>query len=378
MSVQEGTKTATSFTYYEPSGLVQTIHTPTPGQSGTGATVTTSFAYDSLGNIVTATSPGNDATATITTTFNYTTDGGYSQPTAIDQPLTITDNLGKVTHLRYDARGNAILVVDPTGRQTDTTYNLADQPLTITYPATGETGPGRAFTTTTYQFPGGLPSAVTHYDESGAQVRQVAYTYGKEGELLSRSGSMETTSYSYDAAGRLITFRDGKNQATTYSYGSAGYLASIAYPGGGTVQYPLYDAAGNLLRRIDGQSVQTDYLYGDQAGNLSDVQYPATPSLNVHLTYDAYGRRASMSDGAGTTTEQYDDLDNPTSVTTTYAGLPARTISYSYYANGSRQTMGTPAGSFAYSYRADGDARRASPILTVKSPRGATMTTAGC
>ena len=42
------------------------------------------------------------------------------------------------------------------------------------------------------------------------------------------------------------------------------------------------------------------------------------------------------------------------STTTTYTGLAAKTISYAYYPNGSRQTMTTPAGNFGYSYDAGG------------------------
>jgi len=59
-----------------------------------------------LGNVLTATTPGNDSVSSITTTFNYTTDGTYGQSAAIGQPVTLTDNLSNVTHMRYDSRGN--------------------------------------------------------------------------------------------------------------------------------------------------------------------------------------------------------------------------------------------------------------------------------
>src|SRR5207244_1796541 len=51
VSTHEGSKTPTAFTYYEPSGLVQYIDTPTPGTSGVGTTVRTSMTFDSLGNV---------------------------------------------------------------------------------------------------------------------------------------------------------------------------------------------------------------------------------------------------------------------------------------------------------------------------------------
>jgi RHS repeat-associated protein len=88
----------------------------------------------------------------------------------------------------------------------------------------------------------------------------------------------------------------------------------------------------------------------DAGGLLSAVQYPATPALNVGISYDAYDRPSAASDGTGTHSWLYDDLDAVTSATTTYTGLPARTISYGFYADGSRQSMSTPAGSFSYLY----------------------------
>jgi len=99
-SIQEGSKPSTTITYYEPSGLVNTITRPEPN-NGAGTTTTT-FTYDSLGNVLTVVAPGNDATSTITTTLNYTTDGAYSQSSKFGQPLTITDNLRKGSSINLD------------------------------------------------------------------------------------------------------------------------------------------------------------------------------------------------------------------------------------------------------------------------------------
>jgi YD repeat-containing protein len=136
VSVQEGTKSPTSFVYYEPSGLVHTITSPQPGTIGGTATVTTAFTYDSLGNVLTVTAPGNNAASSITTTYNYTQDGTYTQSAKLGQPLTVTDNLGHATHFRYDARGNVIHVEDALGNATDSVYNIADQLMTTISPST--------------------------------------------------------------------------------------------------------------------------------------------------------------------------------------------------------------------------------------------------
>lgn len=350
-SIQEGTKPATTFTYYEPSGLVQSATSPSPAGSGT---VTTSYTYDALGNVLTVAGPGNNAAAQITATYNYMADGSYTQTTKAGQPLTITDSLGHATHLRYDAQGRITSATDAIGNETDVSYNLAGQLDTVTLPATGQTGTGHGRRANSYSYPGGPLTATTLFDESGAQVRQITYGYGAEGERLSVAGSTEPVTYTYDALYRLKTLKDGNNNTTTYSYNSVGYVSNVQMPGGENIQFPSYDFAGHLLQRVDGNGATTNYLYNDAENKLTDIQYPATPSLSVHLGYDAYGRRNSMTDGTGSGSYVYGNADELQSATTNYTGLPAQAISYSYYPNGSRQAMTTPAGTFSYTYDAAG------------------------
>ncbi len=80
------------------------------------------------------------------------------------------------------------------------------------------------------------------------------------------------------------------------------------------------------------------------------MQYPATPSLNVHIAYDLYGRTASVSDGVGTRVQSFDDNNRILSAETTFTGLPTQTVGYTYHPNGALATLSTPAGVFAYSF----------------------------
>lgn len=351
-SIQEGSKPATTITYYEPSGLVQTISKPKPNnQSGT---TTATFSYDSLGNLLTVATPGNDATTSIATTVNYTTDGSYSQSAKIGQPLTITDNLSHVTHLRYDSQGRPTSVTDALGNETTFTYNLVGQVLTTTLPSTGQTGTGNNQQTNAYLYVGGPLTSETFYNESSTQVRQITHTYGLEGEALTIAGSTEPVTNTYDPLYRLKTLKDGNNNITTYAYNNIGLLSSVTMPGTEVTQFTSYDDNGNLLQRIDANGVTTNYVYDDPESLLTDIEYPATTSLNVSFTYDGYGRRSGMTDSTGAHSFGYGNLNELLSVTTTYIGLPAKTISYSYYLNGSRESMTTPAGTFEYSYDAAG------------------------
>lgn len=380
-AVQEGSKTSTLYAYYEPSGLVSTIQTPVAGSVGSTTRSTTTYAYDGLGNVLTAKTPGNNATVVngvdqgITTTYNYTTDGGYSQTAAIGQPITVTDNLGEVTHYRYDSQGNPTSDTDGVGWEHDYSYNIANQSFQTVDQGTSQTGSGNAYQQRAYAYPGGPQTSMASYDESKSYipVQKVYYAYGAEGETLAVSGSTEPVSYTYDALYRLSTLTDGGNNLTRYFYNMAGYLYQMAYPGAGagtaplaagtgdTVTFPQYDLNGNVKTRVDGDGITTTYAYNDPESLLTGISY-AYPNTygggrtgNVSLSYDAYGRRAGMTDGTGNTSYNYDDSDNPTLVSTYYTGLPAAlNINYYYNADSSRLGMGTPAGSFSYGYDAAG------------------------
>jgi len=374
--VQEGSKSPTCYAYYEPSGLLRTLTTPAPGTAGSTLTVGYSYTYDSLGNVLTETMPGNNAASTITTTFGYTNDGGYSQPAAIGQPLTITDNLGKVSHLRYDSRGNPLSVIDALSNETDMTFNIANQELQTSFPTTGQQGSGHSNSLNAYLYPGGPQTSVIASDESGAAIRQVSYAHGLEGETLGMSGSTEPVTYTYDSQYRMATLTDGNGHTTHYYYKQQGYLDAVTYPGytgpapvlnpatddydnvtgKDSLRFPAYDAKGNPLRRMDGNGMTTNYTYNDPQSLLTNIHYVYPSGYtggtagDVSFAYDTYGRRAAMTDGTGSQSYGYDDLDDPLSVTTTYTGLPAQSITYGYWPDGSRQTMTSPVGSYSYSY----------------------------
>ena len=349
--VQTGGLTPVSFTYYEPSGLLDTLTTPQPGGGGT---VTSSYVFDVLGNLTSVTVPGSGSYSTRTVSLNYTTDGGYSQPDSVGQPLTITDPGGHVEHFRYDAQGRALSETDALGYETDFLYNLAGQVTTTTYPATGQTGSGRSYVLDSYLYVGGFPLAQALYNESGALVKTVATSYDQEGEVLSTSGTTDAAQFTYDAAYRVLTAKDGNGGITAYSYDSVGNLAAEELPGGDTFTFPSYDPAHHLLQQVDANLVTTNYTY-TSAGKLPySIDAPSDPSVHATFGYDTYGRLNSVVDANGVRTASYDDAGNVTGEVTTYSGIPAQTIAYGFFPDGTRASMTTPAGTFTYDYDATG------------------------
>ena len=406
--VQEGSKSPITYIYddddgytddggFHPCGLLSSITAPLPGTVSGTQTASTSYIYDltgqgqkplgrlGLGNILTISAPGNNAAPTITTTFGYTTDGSYSQAAAIHQPLTVTNSLGKIKRLRYDAQGNTISVRDALGNETDHTYTIGNAPLQTILPATGQTGSGHGgsqisylyaepsvFATTQWPAPTlqyGPAVTSSQYDEGNVgAVRQTVSTYGLEGELLSVSGSTKPVTYTYDALYHPKTLTDGGGRVTTYFYNATGYLYQTVYPGAqitpptaplvagsfDTITYPSYDSGSNRTSRVDGNKVTTTYGYDAPDSRLTDITYSAGALGPVYYSYDVYSRRSAMTDGTGSQTYVYDDNDKLTSKTVIWTGLSPKTVSYAYYPNGSRSAMTADGRNFAYSYDAVG------------------------
>jgi RHS repeat-associated protein len=364
---QIGTLTPTTYTYYEPSGLVKAVTSAKPG-STTGEAVTTSYTYDEIGNTITVTKPGNNAAATLTTTYNYTTDGSYTKVTAIKQPITITDSSGKVVRFRYDARGNNVRVTDTFENATELSFNLADLLEEERTPEITPGGVGYLRKVYTYGYLGGPQIHTYLYDEQGILAKQENTIYGVEGELLGQSGDTDIVSYTYDALYRRVSLTDGRNQTTLYRYNSVGNLTQIQYPGGG-IQYSSYDIEGRLIERIDGNSVHIQYEYNDSEGLLTKIHYPSSPTMDIQYNYDNYGRKTQMTDPTGVTTYNFGSCNGMIiSVTTQYTGLTPKTISYNYYPDGSRKSMTIPTatgtGMFVYEYN------KSSQMISSKNPFG--------
>jgi RHS repeat-associated protein len=361
MSVKEGTKSPTTFAYYEPSGLAQTVTYPAPGTSGSSSTVSESYTYNTYGEPLTITQPNNNATTNgITTTLTYYTNSGAAYLKG--QVATITDNLGDVSGFSYDVRGNVAQAVDAQGNATSYSYNILDQPTQATLPATQMTGSGHGYTSYTYAYLGGPVLSAAQYNESNSQVASTTYSYDQEGNTLSVTGTQPSVSYTYDAAYRLTSIKDGNNHVTSYSYNTAGYLKQVVYPGvpgsspyaagtADTTTYTSYDNDGNPLTRVDGKNITTTYTYNDPESLLTGISYNDGHTSRVGISYDSYGRAYQVADGGGTTTYSFDDNDGVTNKAVSFSGGPNASLSYSYYPDGSLASVSIPTvGAFQYTY----------------------------
>jgi RHS repeat-associated protein len=390
-SVQHGAKAATSFVYGSANPFVVT-EVDTPGPNGSGATtVETDYTYDSLGNVTSIAGPfrqGHPEDSHVVVTANYVQDGTYTQAACVGEPLAVTEGTGSaapITHYRFNTDGTLQTISDSAGHSTRYITNAARQVTKVVYPATGAQGPYQARSVYTYLYPGGPLTDVSSYDESTqtdtssgsepltiAPLASVHFSYGPEGELLSQTGDTAPVACTYDPLYRTASVRDGnalvngvfpstvdptKSTRYTYTWNNQYDTWTVAMTDpkqqscSAVIGFqPRLDGSGSdtVVTRTDFRG-NTQYVFGGQNGELSTIDYP-TGTAGLALTYDAYGRLCTMNDGSGSTTYQYDDLDNVNSITTAYQGISPQVVQYAYYPDGSRKQMGAPGMWLNYSY----------------------------
>ena len=337
------TRTLAIISYYPTgqanAGQVETIQTPKPGGGGI---VMTTYQYTPLGNVSQITAPGPNGN--VTYTFGYK-DNGKTE--ALGEPTHVTDPLGHTTYYTYtsDGRGNIASVTLPvvtgnsTGFRTDYAYNTADQLVQVTYPATGQTGGGRAFTYYDYYYEGGGLRSVQIYDENGQLFRHIDNQTGNEGEIKQVSNAVPTVKSQYDPQYRLKQLTDGNNHATTFHFDPSGNPDKMTYPDGANSVSAAFDNDHNVASVTNARKQKTTLTRSTGPSGDSSVlgvTYPAATLPNVTYTYDGYGRLSGEDNGVVKQTYTYDDADNLLTKTVHFDnGALDDTLTYAYNPDGS-------------------------------------------
>lgn len=342
---------ATSSFTYDPATLALTSTKDANGRINT-------FTVDSRGNRLTATDP-NNKTATwtydslsdvtsftdrdgVSSTMTYDTRGNLTSTTT---PLTgtsqvqasartygdtahpgditaATDPLGRDTTFTYDAHGYLATALDAEGHTTIFATDVLGRQTSITTPRNK---------TTAYAYSAaGLLASVTD-----ALNKSATFTYDANGNLKTATTPVgETSTITYDDLNRPVTTTDESGDQYGTTYDKDGNVLTQTRPGGKTDTY-AYDGQGRPATSVDYASRSTQYTY-DPAGNLTAVTDPAnrTTTLtydalnrrtgidyadpNTHdvtFTYTPTSRRATMTDGSGTTNYTFDSLGRLTDLT---------------------------------------------------------------
>ncbi|WP_418961257.1 IPT/TIG domain-containing protein [Streptomyces tritici] len=327
----------------------------------------TDLTYDTNGYVTSTTERAGTTNARTSGTTVF--DGPF------DQPTKITDPLGNVTSLAYDAAGNLDTVTDPEGRVTRYDFEPDGQVKSIT-------APDGAVTTYNYRY-GDLTSVK---DPEGRVSSRFPDAAGRSTVMVDNNGSASTViydvlnqarkatdplgqavSFAYDENGNLTTLTDARGNSTTWTYDQADRPKTATDPYGSNAGFE-YHPAGQVSKVTDrmGRIATADYdLLGRAKSTKYNIDLAGQPESQVTYEYDTYDLPAKITDtAAGTQSFTYDVYDRTKSVTG-----PTGTVGYDYDTADRRTT--TTAGGVTTTYGYD----RSSILTSVKT--GAQQVTFG-
>jgi len=313
----------------------------------------TTNTYDTNGNLVTVTSPApNGSTPASVTHFGYDTKG---ELTSITDPLSnpmvltytttgliasITDAQNHTTSYQYDARGNRTAVIDPingAAHPTTFAYDIMNRLTGITYPDGSSVSFGYDYR--------GRRTSVTDQNQ-----KTTTYTYDDADRLTAVTDpANNTTYYAYDTEDNLSSITDANNHTTNFAYDARGRVTQTTFP---SMLYETYgyDAVGNLTSKTDRKNQTIQYVY-DALNRLAQKSYP--DSTSVDYVYDLASKVTQVNDTTGVYGFAYDNMGRLIGTTTQYSFLPNQTFtnSYTYDAASNRKSLTAPDGSITtYGY----------------------------
>ena len=264
----------------------------------------TSFTYDSVGNVTWVSNPlGHNNVHTL-----------YD---ARNRPYQITVGPGQTTNITYDTAGRRKEIDRPNGQVI--TYDTFDAMNRVTQQSATNTRVGfNQYIRSSYSYyPSGPANLLNTFQNPHLFGGSDQYTYSYDGMgrktwlqyPLNSNNNHRTEHWSYDAVGRLDQFtnRDYPAKTQTFYYDALNRMTSFSWDDGGT-----------------------------------------TPG--VSFSYDAASRLTGITNTNATISRTYFNDNLLKSETETATGGVARTVNYTYDADGNRASLGIPGYTFHYDY----------------------------
>lgn len=305
------------------------------------------FDYDSSGNLVKITDTTTGGTGAATQQYTYAGSSGCTgSPGAFaGQVCTSKDGDGNTTTYSYDSAGNLTQVTPPSplgattygydslGRVTSVTdgngktttygYNVRDQIVTTTF--------NNNDVVTTSWYPNGLEAGTS--DPARSASTTISYDdLGQQTGQTQTSGTQTiTTSYGFDAAGNTTSYGDSLYGTVTYVYDAANELIQLIQPGGscagtgspsgsGCVKF-TYDGNGKeLTRTLPGNAkVTTTYDKSGRETRVTALDGAAGNRVDIGYSFQKPGTSGTTGDRTAIQTRtSYNEVGIPAAAVTTY------------------------------------------------------------
>jgi uncharacterized delta-60 repeat protein/RHS repeat-associated protein len=285
---------STLTTYY----AIGTVATVTQTVSGTSQVQTTTYYYDNLGRKIEEVDPS----VTV-----YAVGGGTGT------------TVSPTTTFAYDLNGNLLSTTDPDGNTAWTVYDTLNRPVkTVSADGNGPNDSDYA-TTTVYN---ALGSTVSITDPDG---NVTSYLYNHLNELIETINPLRFTStQSFDPAGNVVQTTDFDGQTIQFVYDSLNRQ----------IEEKWLDAAGNVFHTINTHYDADSEILGVTETDTTTALHTANPSActNYEYAYDYDGRLLTSRMAPG-------DISQTPTMSHPYVATTLTTLTYTYYADGSVDTV---------------------------------------
>ncbi|MES1192674.1 MAG: LysM peptidoglycan-binding domain-containing protein [Steroidobacter sp.] len=190
------------------------------------------------------------------------------------------------TQYVYDQRGQLLQKIDPRGNANTPSPSNTNIPYATTY---AYDSLGRLTASTQWVSNNIFDSKNTYTTLYNDTNHQMVTTY--------RNGLTTTTVY--DGNGRVVSVNNtgsgGVNATTTYSYDADGRLRMVTDDSTGLKQYTIYDEAGRDVADIDATGSLTQHVYNGASQQIKSVHYAdALSSSTLTTLTDANGNPANI------------------------------------------------------------------------------------
>lgn len=338
----------------------------------------TTYRYDSAGNMISMTDPQNnvwkyehDPFGRIVKDVDPNGKSSLAEYDELGRNTAMVNRKGGRTEFTYDILGNLATTKDPYGNIANYTYDEAGNKLTMKDPKGN---------TVSYSYDP-LNRLISECDQLGntsyygydSLGRKIWETDKKlhqsdESNVITLSGVSGTEykkfiHYGYDLFGKLVSVTNEAGNKYKYTYDITGNITSQIDPGNKTILYK-YDSFGQLIEKTDGNGKKEKYAYDIEGRLISKVDRNGLSfsytydklnrltthicgSINQNFTYTPSGKIKSVTDSSGTTTFEYDKVDNLSKKT-----LPdGRNFEFMYDEESNRNYMKDPyGGETSYTY----------------------------
>jgi RHS repeat-associated protein len=286
----------------------------------TQRTYTTSYEYNSLGQLTQIDGPMTDV-SDITTLEYYANSPGEGNNRG--QLKAIVNALNQRREFsEYDANGNVGKIKDPNNVETQYTYDERNRIKTIT----------NLSTTAQTQYFNDARGNLDHVILP--EGNQIIFSYNLANKITEiRDNLGNKIQYQYDVEGNRTREETKDPQGTLkkyldFTYDAYNHLKKIINPDTFYTEYS-YDGRGNRTSAKDPKNNTTTYTY-DPLSRIKDMTQPLQPSIVTLYAYDTQDNQTSVTDPKGNITQYYNDdfgrknqTTSPDTGTTKYQYDPA-------------------------------------------------------